>query len=164
MPKAFYRRNLPHLQRDDKPHFVTFCTFNRNYLTGQARSIVLEVCLCAHGWTIDLHIAVIMPDHAHLIFVPLVDRERAEIFSLARIMKAIKGASAHRINRELGHHGRVWQEESFDRVLRISEKLDEKIEYVAMNPVRKGLANTPDDYAWLWIAPAKPSCFARPGR
>jgi hypothetical protein len=29
MPQNFYRRNLPHLQRDDKPHFVTFCTYNR---------------------------------------------------------------------------------------------------------------------------------------
>jgi hypothetical protein len=27
----------------------------------------------------------------------------------------------------------VWQEESFDRVLRCSEKLDEKVEYVLNN-------------------------------
>jgi len=52
------------------------------------------------------------------------------VFSLARITKAIKGTSAHLINRELGRAGRVWQEESFDRVLRISEKLEEKIAYI----------------------------------
>src|SRR5579863_3920473 len=127
MPQNFYRRNLPHLQRDDKPHFVTFCTYNRWVLSDEARSIVLEVCLRAHDWTIDLHTVVVMPDHVHMIYVPLINAARNEIFSLARIMRAIKGASAHRINHELGHVVRVWQEESFDRVLRMSEKLDEKI-------------------------------------
>src|SRR2546426_212452 len=29
-PMTFYRRNLPHLQRDNKPHFVTFVTKNRD--------------------------------------------------------------------------------------------------------------------------------------
>jgi hypothetical protein len=52
---------------------------------------------------------------------------------LARITKAIKGASAHLINRALSRSGTVWQEESFDRVLRCSEKLDEKVEYVLNN-------------------------------
>lgn len=79
-------------------------------------------------------------------------------------MKAIKGTSAHRINRELGHAGRVWQEESFDRVLRVSEKLDEKIAYIAENPVRKGFVNIPEEYRWLWVAPEKQLCFAQPGR
>jgi hypothetical protein len=68
-----------------------------------------------------------MPDHVHIIFIPLVDIQRSEVFSLARITKAIKGTSAHLINRRLGCTGRVWQEESFDRVLRVSEKLGEKV-------------------------------------
>jgi len=29
---TFYRRRLPHLQRDGKPHFVTFCTLQRWHL------------------------------------------------------------------------------------------------------------------------------------
>ena len=66
------------------------------------------------------------PDHVHMVFVPKIDMPKLEVFSLARITEAIKGASAHLTNRELGRAGRVWQEESFDRVLRISEKLDEK--------------------------------------
>lgn len=101
---------------------------------------------------------VVMPDHAHLIFTPLVELERAEVFSLARITKAIKGTSAHLINRQLGRPGKVWQEESFDRGLRVSEKLDEKIAYVLDNPARKGLVHSPEEYRWL-----EPS-FARPGR
>ena len=96
----------------------------------------MDASLRANQWTIDLQTLVVMPDHVHMIFTPLVDLERAEIFSLARITNAIKGTSAHLINRQLGRPGRVWQEESFDRVLRVSEKLDEKIAYILDNPVR----------------------------
>ncbi len=97
-----------------------------------------------------------MPDHVHLIFTPLLDGAILEVVSLARVTKAIKGASAHLINRRLGRRGTVWQEESFDRVLRFSEKLDEKVEYVLNNPVRRGLVVNHEDYRWLWV-PASPA-------
>ena len=45
MPKAFYRRNLPHLQRDYKPHFLTFRTHQRWILPDAAREIALGSCL-----------------------------------------------------------------------------------------------------------------------
>ena len=80
----------------------------------------------ANQWTVELNAVVVMPDHVHIVFVPKIDMPKLEVFSLARITEAIKGASARLTNRELGRAGRVWQEESFDRVLRISEKLDEK--------------------------------------
>jgi REP element-mobilizing transposase RayT len=99
MPKAFYRRNLPHLQCDYKPHFLTFCTYHRWILPDCARSIVLDVCMRAHDLTIDFQAVVVMPDHVHIIFIPLIDLEKSEVFSLARITKAIKGASSHLINR-----------------------------------------------------------------
>jgi hypothetical protein len=99
--KAFYRRNLPHLQRDYKRHFVTFSV------------------------------------------------QKQPMCSLAEIMDAVKGASAHMINHMLARRGRVWQEESFDHVLRTSEKLEEKIAYILNNPVRKGLVGSPQEYRWL---------------
>ena len=163
MPKAFYRRNLPHLQRDNRPHFLTFCTYHRWILPACARQITLDCCVHEHASTIDLNVVVVMPDHVHLIFTPLVDRARCEVVSLARITKAIKGASAHLINRQLGRTGTVWQEESFDRVLRYSEKLDEKMEYVLNNPVRGGLVPMARMYAWWWVAPSKlPGILVRP--
>ncbi len=65
-------------------------------------------------------------------------------------MGGIKGASAQLINRELGRSGKVWQTESFDRVLRSSESLDTKLDYILRNPVRAGLVSKWDDYAWMW--------------
>jgi REP element-mobilizing transposase RayT len=150
MPQAFYRRQLPHLQCDDKPHFVTFCTERRWILPETVRQIVLDCCLHDHQTKYDLKAAVVMPDHVHLIFTPLVDPEAMEIHSLAEIMNGIKGASAHKINKILGRKGRVWQAESFDHVLRCSENLDAKVAYLLENPVRAGLVGTWMDYPWLW--------------
>ena len=91
-----------------------------------------------------------MPDHVHLIFTPLTNRLALEVYSLAEIMDAIKGASAHKINHRLARRGKVWQTESFDRVLRSSEGLDAKIAYVLENPIRGGLVSTWEDYPWTW--------------
>jgi hypothetical protein len=44
----------------------------------------------------------------------------------------------------------AWQDESFDRIVRREENLREKCDYIAMNPVRKGLVSIPDEYPWLW--------------
>ena len=151
MLKAFYRRNLPHLQRDYKPHFLTFCTYQRWTLPESVRTLILESCLHDHGVKVDVHAIVIMPDHVHVILTPLVNDNLQEMFSLAEITQAIKSASAHKINRQLQRTGIVWQEESFDRVLRAPEKLDEKITYIANNPVRRGLVTKPSDYPWLWL-------------
>ena len=153
MLKAFYRRQLPHLQRDYKPHFLTFCTYHRWVLPEQVRSLVLDSCRHDDGAKIELQIAVVMPDHVHMIFTPLVNEQRTEIVSLAEIMDAIKGASAHKINQALGRKGRVWQPESFDHVLRSSENLDQKIQYLLDNPVRRGLVSQWQEYPWLWLKP-----------
>jgi REP element-mobilizing transposase RayT len=150
MPKAFYRRKLPHLQRDSKPHFVTFCTYQRWILPDAARSIVLDCCLHDDQIKMFVQAAVVMPDHVHVIFAPLMNEEKLEVYSLAEIMDAIKGASAHKLNRVLNRAGRVWQTESFDRVLRSSENLEQKVLYVLENPVRRGLVSRWADYHWVW--------------
>lgn len=149
----FYRRTLPHLQRDYKPHFITFVTRLRQVLPDWARDITLGCCLHDHGIRYTLHVAVVMPDHVHLILTPLSDEKRRGIVSLIKIMRAIKGASARAINQKLGQHGAVWQDESFDHVLRASENLDAKIEYVLQNPVRAGLVQEWQGYPWLWRRP-----------
>jgi REP element-mobilizing transposase RayT len=147
---SFYRRNLPHLQRDFKFHFVTSVTKNRWILPDVARDIVLACTCHDNGRFYDLHAAVVMPDHMHLILTPLINDIEQRVMPLHEIMKAIKGASAHKINRQLGHQGTVWQEESFDRVLRSSDDVDAKILYVLENPVRQKLVSDWRQYRWMW--------------
>src|SRR2546430_14215883 len=67
---------------------------------------------------------------------------------MRKVAKAIKGTSAHSINRKLHSHEAVRQEESFDHVLRSSESLDAKIDSVLQNPVRKGLVRIAREYPW----------------
>ena len=153
MPQAFYRRQLPHLQCDDRQHFITFCTDHRWLLPGRVRSIVLESCLHDNGTKLDLRVAVVMPDHVHMIFTPLINEPEMEVYSLAEIMNAVKGSSAHKVNKVLRRKGRVWQPESLDHVLRSSESLDAKIIYLLENPVRAGLVEKWTDYPWLWKKP-----------
>ena len=74
---TFYRRNLPHLQRDFKLHFVTFVTKNRWNLPEQARDIVLASARHDDTLHYDLHAAVVMPDHVHLILTPLINEAPA---------------------------------------------------------------------------------------
>jgi hypothetical protein len=70
---------------------------------------------------------------------------------LPAILKLIKGASARSVNKLLGADGPVWQEESFDHLLRSQESLEEKLQYIRQNPVGKGLVSKPEDYKWLWV-------------
>jgi putative transposase len=146
--KYEYRRRLPHYQSDHKALFVTFCTYCRWILPDSARTIAFEACLCGNQKRFNLHGLVIMPDHVHLVLTPLASENGP--FSLAEIMQAIKSASAHRINQVLQRRGYVWQQESFDRVLRREESIGLKVEYVLNNRVRAGLVRLPGEYPWLW--------------
>jgi len=91
-----------------------------------------------------------MPDHVHLLLTPLRDRD-SDVYSLVGILQGIKSASSHSLNRLLGKSGPVWQEESFDHVLRGNESFAEKLEYIRQNPVRRGLVARPEDYRWLFV-------------
>ncbi len=98
-----------------------------------------------------LHAVVIMPDHVHLLLRPLRD-PNGWPYPLVDILQCLKGSTAHRINKLLSRAGPVWEEESFDHVLRSDESLKHKVEYIRQNPVRRGLVGRPEDYRWLWVS------------
>ena len=151
--KYEYRRRLPHYQKFDRVLFVTFCKLLQPEFCSEARDVVLQHCLFDHGKKYELHAAVVMPEHVHLLFTPLRDPEGWP-YTLPQILKVLKGASARSVNRLLGHSEPVWQDESFDHVLRHEQSLPVKIEYLRQNPVRRGLVLRPEDYRWLWVNPS----------
>ena len=155
-----YRRNLPHYQGRGGPIFVTFCTKDHWVLPEDARDKVIKHCLHDNGVKIELYCAVVMPDHVHLVYQPLTDNE-GNHYSLSEVVGSLKGASAHSVNRLLGRKGPLWQDESFDHVLRSSESLEGKVDYVLHNPVRKGLCSRPEAYPWLWCSKGEKQAHRR---
>jgi len=170
--KYHYRRRLPHIQKADADLFITFCTGPRQILPDAARDVVLAHCLREGGIVpftgdsvarapspairpaarIQLHAVVVMLDHVHILMKPLRD-ENGWPFPLVDILQCFKSATAHRINKLIGKSGPLWEEESFDHVLRSDEWLKQKGEYIRQNPVEAGLVKIPEEYAWLWISP-----------
>jgi REP element-mobilizing transposase RayT len=115
--KYDYRRRMPHYQKPGHPIFVTFCKLIRAPFPGAERDLVLEHCLHDNKKRFDLHAAVVMPDHVHLLLTPLPDDEGWP-YAMPFILKLIKGMSARSVNKLKATSGPVWQEESFDHVSR----------------------------------------------
>jgi REP-associated tyrosine transposase len=60
---------------------------------------------------------VIMPNHCHLVIQP------HEGWELETILQGMKGTVTRRINQRLGRAGPLWQQESYDRIVRDEEHL-----------------------------------------
>ncbi|HET7184416.1 MAG TPA: hypothetical protein VFI82_07005 [Terriglobales bacterium] len=152
IPRRYeYRRDLPHLQSGDRSIFVSMTTYKRWLLPPAARSIVLEHIRREHNQRVFLYAAVVMPDHVHALFSPLVD-EPGECFGIGEIMNGMRGPAAHGINKLLRRSGPVWDRDFFDRLLRHAE-FGRYMDYLCLNPVRKGLVTTEEEYPWLWVEP-----------
>ncbi len=126
------RRHLPHWTLPGSTYYVTF-HLEIGELTPDECRIVLDHVKAGHGRFYDLAAVSVMPDHVHVIFRPQDD------FTPSRIMKGIKRASARLLNLQRNTKGRVWQEESWDQILRDAAEFDEKLQYMYDNPVKAGL-------------------------
>jgi type I restriction enzyme R subunit/putative DNA methylase len=156
---TFYRRNLPHIERDGASYYVSFSTRQRFFLPEEARTIIFDHCLFENGRRVRMHAFVVMPDHVHVLFTPLED-ERGTPHTLAKIMNGIKGASSHSVNKLLDRKGVLWEPESFDRILRSSGDFEFRLSCIVGNPIAAGLAKGPDDYRWAWRESAQPGAAA----
>ena len=143
------RRNLPHLQDAGHTYFITF-RVKRGSLPERARRIVLGSCLYWQGTKCHVHACVVMPDHVHLLMTPQARDDGSGFFSLSEILYSIKSYSAHQINRLLGRTGALWQDESFDRLIRSETDLAGKWTYIRNNPVKKGLVESVEEYPYLY--------------
>jgi REP element-mobilizing transposase RayT len=139
------KRNLPHLQASEATYFVTFRCGRSIILPEAARDLTLSAIRYWDGKRIDLDSAVVMPDHAHLMFRIL------DASSISDILHSIKSFSSNQINRLLGRRQQLWLDESFDHIIRHQLEWDEKLEYIRQNPIKNNLAATPEDYPWLYI-------------
>ena len=77
---------------------------------------------------------VIMPNHCHMVMRPLED------FQLESILQGLKGVVARRVNTLIGGSGSLWQDESYDRIVRDEEHLWRVVQYIGRNPAKAGLS------------------------
>jgi len=89
-----------------------------------------------------VHAYVLMPDHMHLVVTP---RESSNV---SQLMHGLKLHTAHEIGRLLGSKGGIWQARFYERALRTLKDMEEAIAYVHDNPIKAGVADSPQDYAW----------------
>jgi REP element-mobilizing transposase RayT len=144
--------HLPHWQLGGSVYFITFRSARGN-LPDRALELVRDHILYNHGKRFGLVLAVLMPDHVHMVIRPN-EQWPGRWYDLAEILKSLKGTSARSINKLLGTSGSVWQKESFDRIIRDEQEFEATLEYMYWNPFKTGLVADPDDYPYFLRAPS----------
>jgi putative transposase len=87
---------------------------------------------------IRLYAWVLMPEHFHLLLLPNLPET-----PLSRILHALKQPLARRVGR------RLWQPGGgYDRNIYSNDELFEKARYIEFNPVRRGLVQRVEAWAW----------------
>lgn len=99
-----------------------------------------------HGQRYELGASVVMPNHVHCIIRPI----SYEKVDLEEIIGSWKSFTARRINETLDQKGKLWQDESYDRIIRDEEHLWRCLQYIGRNPKKAGLTN---ESCQLWINP-----------
>lgn len=90
----------------------------------------------------EMQAYAIMPNHAHVLYRPLGEH------TVENLARSWKRHSSDRVHRRLGRAGPLWQEESFDRLIRDADHYRQAVRYIAKNPLKAGL-QSPDAVVWL---------------
>ncbi len=142
MSPTIYHRRLPHIYPDGAAFFLTFrlASCQARPLAPEERGLVVEhIGRMGPGAVLAF---VVMPDHVHVLY------QSAPGEKLLRTLQALKGASAHTLARGESRNAPIWQEETFDRVVRSERELLDTCRYVEANPVRRGLAECVEEFRW----------------
>ena len=89
-----------------------------------------------------LHGYVLMPDHWHALIWT------TSPLTLSRVVQDIKWISARFLNEARHTSGAVWQHQFWDRFVRHPKEFGERMNYMHLNPVRKGLVAKPEEWRW----------------
>jgi putative transposase len=85
---------------------------------------------------------VLMPDHGHALSWPDYP------LTISRVVQDIKHVPSRRINRERGSSGTLWQHQFWDRFVRHAKEFNDRLTYMHLNPVRRGLMEKPEQWRW----------------
>lgn len=144
MPTRFHPRlhRLENIFVRTPLYFVTICTHERARLLADStvHADFQKFATQAADHAVWVGRYVVMPDHIHL-FVSIANGS----LTLSSWIKSLKNSLSKTLrgrNAAAPH----WQKGFFDHVMRSSDSYSNKWDYVRANPVRAGLASTPE--AW----------------
>jgi putative transposase len=142
LPTRKTTRLASHNYRGLQSYFLTLCCHRPEPFLAEQRTIscVLDVLAndpVEHGFAIPAFCA--MPDHLHF----LAEGTRAES-DLLRFVKSYKIKTSRRFARE--KNAKLWQHGYYEHVVRDPTSVEQIAWYIWLNPVRKGLVNTPQEY------------------
>jgi REP element-mobilizing transposase RayT len=100
--------------------------------------VVEEAFLAFDGVRYRLYAWTVMPNHVHVLFEPFAEH------SLVAIVGSWKRFSARTAIGHLGRTGAFWQNDYWDRFIRDDAHYVAAIAYIDQNPVKAGLAETPE--------------------
>lgn len=105
----------------------------------RAAAVVEENWLHFDGQDYRVLAWVVMPNHVHLL---------VEIWQkpMTELLQNWKGYTARRINRVLGRHGKLWQDDYWDRYIRDEAHYRKVVHYIEWNPVKADLVKSPEQW------------------
>ncbi|MGC2108475.1 MAG: transposase [Candidatus Korobacteraceae bacterium] len=96
-----------------------------------------------------VHDFVVMPDHVHLLIT--VDDGMA----IEKALQFIKGGFSYRLSKEFRYPGEIWQRGFSEVRVNDQESFLQHRDYIAQNPVRKGLVDSPEKFPYCFAYLAK---------
>jgi putative transposase len=128
-------------------HFITFSCYRRLPLLGtaRARNIFVQVLdQVRYRFVLKLVGYVVMPEHVHLLISePLVGTPSTAMQMLKqRVSRLVRAGTVG------GKDHSLWETRFYDFNVRTKKKKVEKLVYMHLNPVKRGLVEQPDD--WIW--------------
>ena len=138
---------MPRIEERGGTYFISFA-MDRSLppLSPAERQAVFEIITADHMAKYRLYIAVVMPDHVHIVLQAVAQDGPV---GLPKIMHRLKGFSALQVNKLRGRKGPLWEARSHNRLLYSKKELEKVMGYIYMNPREKELAENPDDYPYL---------------
>jgi putative transposase len=158
-------------------HALTFCCLRRQKFLTSPRTLqwlVDAIDLACRKHQFDLWAYVIMPEHVHLVVCPRRDEyDMSRFLSTLKLSVTRKALAFVQLEKPESlplmldaqpngeHHYRFWQRGGgFDRNLWSDKAIFAEIDYVHANPIRRGLCEKPEDWAW---SSAADYCSKGPG-
>ena len=133
--------NTPQWIEADAPFFITICCNGKGENQLCLPEIGSKLLQSAEFYHTKLRwncvLMLLMPDHLHAIMT----------FPRDPGMKRTISDWKHYQSR---FHNVLWQRDFFDHHLRNHHEEAEKLDYIVMNPVRKGLCERAEDWVWVY--------------